>query len=80
MKRARPPNWPRLMTAAIACSYLGGISAEAFARFIANRVKAIRWPGEALLYDRADIDRWLDQRAHQGEAKSDADWLAELEK
>lgn len=80
MKRARQPNWPRLMTAAIACSYLGGISTEAFARFVSNRVRAIRWPGEALLYDRADLDRWLDQGAHPGPAKSDNDWLAEFEK
>lgn len=79
MRRVRPPNWPRLMTAALACSYLGNISAESFARFVASRVRAVRWPGEQLLYDRADLDRWLDEGAPNNPAKSDEAWLAELE-
>jgi hypothetical protein len=68
------------MNATTACAYLGGISAECFARCVATRVRAVRWPGHSLLYDRADLDRWLDQGAPQGTLKSDAEWLAELEK
>jgi hypothetical protein len=68
------------MAVEMACAYLGGISAECFARCIATRVRALRWPGHRLLYDRADLDRWLDEGAPSGAAKSDAEWLAELEK
>lgn len=80
MRRVRPPNWPRLMTSTMACAYLGGISAEAFSRYVANHVRAVRWPGEVLLYDRADLDQWLDRGAHQGGVKSDSEWLSEFEK
>jgi hypothetical protein len=79
-RKYRPTDWPRLMTAAMACAYLGGISAECFARCVATRVRAVRWPGQSFLYDRADLDRWLDEGAPPGTAKSDAEWLAELEK
>jgi hypothetical protein len=68
------------MPAHLACSYLGNISAESFARFVATRIRAVRWPGEGPLYDRADLDRWLDQGAPHVGAKSDAEWLAELDK
>jgi hypothetical protein len=68
------------MTAALACSYLGGISLESFARFVSPRVRAVRWPGEPSLYHRVDLDRWLDSGAPQGAGRSDADWLADLEK
>lgn len=68
------------MTAQMAQQYLGNVSAETFARFIATRIRAVRWPGEALLYDRADLDRWLDQGAPHVAPKSDAEWLAKLEK
>jgi hypothetical protein len=80
MRRYRPTEWPRLMSARMACAYLGDIPAECFARFVATRVRAVRWPGQSLLYDRADLDRWLDEGAPAGLANSDADWLAELEK
>lgn len=68
------------MPAHLACAYLGNISNESFVRFVATRVRAVRWPGEEPLYDRAELDRWLDQGAPQGETKSDAEWLAELER
>lgn len=67
------------MPAQMACYYLGNISAESFIRFVATRVRAVRWPGEEPLYDRADLDRWLDQGAPQAAPKSDAEWIAELE-
>lgn len=79
-RQYRPTEWPRLMPAHLACSYLGNISAESFARFVATRIRAVRWPGEGPLYDRADLDRWLDQGAPHVAAKSDAEWLTELEK
>jgi hypothetical protein len=68
------------MPAQMACSYLGNISAESFARFVATRIRAVRWPGEQLLYDRADLDHWLDQGAPQVASKSDAEWLTELDR
>jgi hypothetical protein len=69
------------MPAHLACAYLGGISNESFARFVATRIRAMRWPGEEPVYDRADLDRWLDVGAPQAAApKSDAEWIAELEK
>jgi hypothetical protein len=68
------------MSASMACAYLDGISAECFSRYVAPRVRPLRWPGQTLLYDRADLDLWLDDGAPQGAAKSDAEWLAELEK
>lgn len=68
------------MPAQMACSYLGDISAESFARVVATRIRAILWPGEQPLYDRADLDRWLDEGAPQGASKSDAEWLAEFDR
>jgi hypothetical protein len=79
-RRYKPTEWPRLMSPSMACAYLGDISAECFARCVATRIRAVRWPGQSLLYDRADLDRWLDEGAPQGAPKSDVDWLAELEK
>jgi hypothetical protein len=79
-RKYRPGEWPRLMTAPTACAYLGGISVECFARYVTPRVRAVRWPGQEALFDRADLDRWLDDGAPQGTAKSDDDWLTELEK
>lgn len=79
-RQYRPTEWPRLMPAHLACAYLGNISAESFGRFVASRIRAVRWPGEPPLYDRSDLDRWLDQGAPQTEAKTDDAWIAELER
>jgi hypothetical protein len=49
------------MPAHLTCVYLGSISNESFAQFVATRIRAVRWPGgEEPLYNRADLDRWLD--------------------
>lgn len=68
------------MPVQMACSYLGDISAECFTRVVATRIRAVRWPGEQPLYDRAELDRWLDQGDPEGTSKSQAEWLAELER
>ncbi len=68
------------MTASIARSYLGGISPESFARFVATRIRSVRWVGEEIRYDRVDLDRWLDEGAPHVASKSDAEWLAEFGK
>ena len=68
------------MLATTACAYLGDLSPEVFARFVATRIRAVQWPGEPPRYDKKLLDQWVDQGAPHVAPRSDAEWLAELEK
>ncbi len=62
-ERATLPFWPRRMTAPLAAQYLG-VSTSKFHRGVMEgiypRGKA---DGRNMLWDRAELDRWVDQWA-----------------
>ena len=79
MRRHRDPDWPRLMTLDVACAYLSGLDREAFLANVAPATQPIRVRGEAILYDRRDLDTWVDARGDFKPKRSDADWLREID-
>lgn len=60
MTRAELPDWPRLMCAELAASYVG--LSETTLRESGPAPK--RW-GRRVLYDRHDLDRWADRLGGQ---------------
>jgi len=54
-KRARLPNWPRLMREPMAAAYLG-ISAS----MLRDRGPEPKHVGRCAVWDRQDLDRWAD--------------------
>jgi|HubBroStandDraft_5_1064220.scaffolds.fasta_scaffold248387_2 hypothetical protein len=66
------------MTVEIACAYLGGLSREVFFAAVAVAIHPVIVRGVAL-YDRKDLDAWVDARGEAKAQRSDSDWLRELE-
>lgn len=66
------------MTVEIACAYLGGLSREIFFAAVAVAIRPMKVQGVAL-YDRKDLDAWVDERGEAKAKRSDSDWLRELE-
>ena len=46
---------------------------------VAPATQPIRVRGEAILYDRRDLDTWVDARGDFKPKRSDADWLREID-
>ncbi|KAA5606347.1 helix-turn-helix domain-containing protein [Roseospira marina] len=56
------PNWPRLLSEQQAAAYCG-VTGETFRRHIPVAPRRL---GRRVLYDRRDIDRWLDGADENG--------------
>ena len=69
MARRRFPDWPRGMPRDMASDYLGAPIEE-------TAIRPVRI-GDALLYDRSDLDAYMDAK-RSAAARSQEDWLAEL--
>lgn len=60
MNRAELPDWPRLMAAPLAASYVG--LSETTLRAVGPKPREV---GKRRLYDRIDLDRWADRLGGQ---------------
>jgi len=69
----------RLMKPAAARAYVGGIGREAFARDVAPFVGTVRI-GQRTFYDRADLDRWVDEKTGRRQPSSRERWLEALDR
>jgi hypothetical protein len=79
MRGLRYPDWPRLMTLDVACAYLGGLDREAFLTDVAPATQPIKVRGGAMLFDRRELDAWVDARGDIAPKRSDDDWLREID-
>lgn len=79
MPRYRDPDWPRLMTLDVACAYLGGLDREAFLANVAPATQPLKVRGGTILYDRRDLDTWVDSRGDLKAKRTDEDWLREID-
>ncbi len=77
-KRARDPDWPRLMSVDTACAYLGMVAPDSFLEAVAPRLHAIRLPGGVVRFDRKELDAWVDGRGSLPQTRGDADWLNDV--
>lgn len=70
-------RWPRLMRAETARKYVD-LGPEVFRREIVRSLPAVILGGRRH-FDRADLDKWIEQKLGRHLAERERDWLGEID-
>lgn len=77
LKQHELPDWPRLMNADLAAAYCGGVSIP---HFIKHCPVAPRKFGSRKLWDRKQIDAWLDEEIAIDDPRQTTEyWLDQID-